>query len=472
MKNTFTCVICGKEYTSYKERSYCCSKECQSIYRESRKIPCKCDYCGKEMKILPSVYNISVNRGLKKHYCSKECANKGAITSKTVKCKNCGKEFTRFPSMIFENNYCSHQCYNDYKLKNTTAITKICPICNKEFTTYHSKQVCCSRECGGKLNQKRLTCTCANCGESFDRIISEVKKAKLHFCSDKCKNEYRSWDDSDIEILKKYYKKVSSYEISEVLLEGRHEPREVRRKAATLGLSENPFWTKEEEQILKDNYSKIPMDELRKLLPNRSLSAIIGKSNQYGLTSYFNINKFYTDEENKYLRDNYLTKTDKEIATYLNRTISAIQQRLCVLNLYRPFDPKQKTYKDLNAFVRARIYTWKNIFREKHNYTCAITGSRSNIIVHHCRSFNLLIEETVDVLNFQLKDRFQDYTEDELNEFVDTFMEIQDNYDACVCITEEIHKLFHKEYGYGNNTEEQWEEFVTNYHNGKYDNVA
>ena len=51
-------------------------------------------------------------------------------------------------------------------------------------------------------------------------------------------------------------------------------------------------------------------------------------------------------------------------------------------------------------------------------------------------------------------------------------MEIQDNYDACVCITEEIHKLFHKEYGYGNNTEEQWEEFVTNYHNGKYDNVA
>lgn len=65
MKNTFTCVICGKEYTSYKKRSYCCSKECQSIYRESRKIPCKCDYCGKEMKILPSVYNISVNRGRK-----------------------------------------------------------------------------------------------------------------------------------------------------------------------------------------------------------------------------------------------------------------------------------------------------------------------------------------------------------------------------------------------------------------------
>ena len=84
----------------------------------------------------------------------------------------------------------------------------------------------------------------------------------------------------------------------------------------------------------------------------------------------------------------------------------------------------------------------------------------------------MLIEETVDVLNFQLKDRFQDYTEDELNEFVDTFMEIQDNYDACVCITESIHKLFHKEYGYGDNTEEQWEEFVTNYRNGKYDNVA
>ena len=32
-----------------------------------------------------------------------------------------------------------------------------------------------------------------------------------------------------------------------------------------------------------------------------------------------------------------------------------------------------------------------------------------------------------------------------------------------VRITEEVHKAFHEEYGYGDNTPEQWEEFVSNY---------
>lgn len=471
MKHTFNCVVCGKEYTSYKERSYCCSKECQAIYRESQKIHCTCDYCGKDIWLVPSKYKSSLNRGQHKRYCSKECANKGAFTSQLVTCKNCGKEFYRQPSMIFKNNYCSPNCYNEYKLKHSKMYKKVCPVCNKNFETHHPNQVCCSIECGGVFNRKRRTCICENCGIEFEKILYDIDRANKHFCSNKCRYEYISWSEEDVNFLIENYKKITSKEISK-RLNYRHQPREVRRKAATLGLSESPYWTQEEEQILKDNYSNIPMSELQKLLPNRSLCSIIGKSNVYGLMSYFYLSRLYTDDENQYLKDNYLDKTDKELAEHLNRSATAIQQRLCVLNLYRPFDPTQKSYKDLNAFVRSRIYMWKNQFRERHNYTCAITGKRSNIIVHHCRSFNLLMEETVDILNFQIKNSFQDYTNEELEEFVDTFMDLQDSYDACVCITEDIHKLFHKEYGYGDNTEEQWEEFVTNYRNGKYDNVA
>lgn len=127
---------------------------------------------------------------------------------------------------------------------------------------------------------------------------------------------------------------------------------------------------------------------------------------------------------------------------------------------------------NINTYVRRRIEDWKNKYRESCNYTCAITGKRSNIIVHHIRSFNLLIKETIDTLDFQLKDDPNEYTQEELTEFVEVFMDIQNYYNAYVCITEDIHKLFHKEYGYGDNTEEQWEEFVTNYHNGKYNKIA
>ena len=56
--------------------------------------------------------------------------------------------------------------------------------------------------------------------------------------------------------------------------------------------------------------------------------------------------------------------------------------------------------------------------------------------------------------------------------FVDKFMELQDHYNAYVCITEDVHKLFHKIYGYGDNTVEQWDEYVTDYKNGKFKNIA
>jgi archaellum biogenesis protein FlaJ (TadC family) len=40
------------------------------------------------------------------------------------------------------------------------------------------------------------------------------------------------------------------------------------------------------------------------------------------------------------------------------------------------------------------------------------------------------------------------------------------------CLKEDIHKLFHKYYGYGNNTMEQWNEFVKKYNNNQYKLIA
>lgn len=42
-------------------------------------------------------------------------------------------------------------------------------------------------------------------------------------------------------------------------------------------------------------------------------------------------------------------------------------------------------------------------------------------------------------------------------------LELQESYGAYVCIAENVHKEFHKQYGYGDNTLEQWNEFVENY---------
>jgi hypothetical protein len=63
---------------------------------------------------------------------------------------------------------------------------------------------------------------------------------------------------------------------------------------------------------------------------------------------------------------------------------------------------------------------------------CEVTGETDNLVIHHLYSFNTHPELGNDLTNM-------------------------------VRITETVHKAFHKEYGYGNNTPQQWEEFVNNY---------
>ena len=68
----------------------------------------------------------------------------------------------------------------------------------------------------------------------------------------------------------------------------------------------------------------------------------------------------------------------------------------------------------------------------RDNYTCQITGIISNghnLVVHHLDGYNWCKERRVDVTNG-------------------------------IVIHEDIHKLFHHIYGYGNNTEFQFEEFL------------
>lgn len=67
----------------------------------------------------------------------------------------------------------------------------------------------------------------------------------------------------------------------------------------------------------------------------------------------------------------------------------------------------------------------------KTNPVCEITGKSNNLVIHHLNSFNTHPELGADPNNM-------------------------------VRITDDIHNEFHKIYNYGNNTREQWNEFVKN----------
>lgn len=464
-KKKYICKCCGKEYFSYKEKSNYCSHKCRI---EHNTFIHYCEYCGKEIRTIKSIHLKYISHEMKHLYCSKECTNKAHTTKITKTCEFCGKEFKITNCLADIQKYCSRTCYENARVK---ILEKICPICGKKFSTYHKNQIFCSKQCRGKSIQNRIICKCENCGKEFERIESEVIKNNHHYCSNQCRYDAIRWNVSDITILRNNYRKIKTKDIQK-LLSKNYSQEAIKNKARTLGLSRSRTWSKEEEKIIVDNYDSISLNKLLCLLPNRSLPSIMHKARQYNLLSNFYINHIYRSDEIEFLKNNYLSMSDSEIAKQLGRTESGVSQKLRHLQLYRPHEIKKDGYGNLNVFVRSSLAMWKEEVRKQYNYTCYLTGSKSNLIIHHCRSFNLLFEETIDILNFPEYDTFEEYTDKELLLFSTTFMDLQEYYNAYVCITGSIHKLFHKEYGYGDNTEEQWEEFVNRYRNGYYKNIA
>lgn len=373
-------------------------------------------------------------------------------------CKRCGKDFEDY----FETTkFCSRDCFDQYRKENSKYKNIICPICGTEFKQERKNHMFCSVACRIKATENKVDCICEHCGKPFTRKLSEVDKNKHHYCSVECKKKDMYWSEEDTQILKDNFG-ILSYKEMENIFSVPKTVEAIKRRAIYIGLTSPQFWTEEEVDILIHNYPYRPFKEVMALLPNRTQSSILGQARVQNIKSYYYSSRIYSDEENEYLKNNYLEKDNEELAYVLNRTVSGIAQRLLLLDLHRPTEINN--YKTLVAYVRQRIVPWRDSVRQKCNYICEVTGKRSNVIVHHIRGFNLLFNETIEILDFPVYEDITMYNQKQLDEFVETFLELQESYGQYICIREEVHKEFHGMYGYGNNTLEQWEDFINKYY--------
>ena len=465
----YICLNCNKEYISRKKNSKFCSIECKHQYNQ---INYNCDYCGKHIVVYRNKYEKLLSGDKKGIYCSKECADKAHTHRVTNICKNCGQEYEICRAFGDIQQFCSKDCLYEYKKIHSKERIVECKYCGKIFKTRHPNQKYCSYDCSGKAQRNRSICICDNCGKQFERIKSEVNKTKRHYCSKECKIEAMHWNEHDLNILRKYYNKIDIKDVQSILSKN-WSLKAIRAKSQILGLGKNRKWSNEEIELFKKVYPIKSLNDVLKLFPNRTETSLLHQGQILGITSKFYNDRTYTDEELQFYIDNYLTMSDQELFEKFHRhTPYGIHQKLYNLGYKRPYEIKKDGYTKLQEFVRSRLRMWSKEVREYYNYTCCLTGSRSNIVVHHCRGFSLLFDETIELLNFEIKDNFIEYTDEELITFTNKFLEIQEYYNAYVCITESVHKLFHKIYGYGDNTVEQWNEFVSDYKNNKYKNVA
>jgi hypothetical protein len=371
----------------------------------------------------------------------------------TKKCEYCNKTFEVAKS-IESKRFCSRKCYDTNRKEQAT---KVCPICKTSFVAQLKKQIYCSNKCKVESTKDRIGCLCNYCGVYFERIKSEVVKNSIHYCSNECRKKGMFWSVSDIIILKENYRVIPNVEIKK-LLSKKWSVSAISRKANALKLGVCREWSEDEVTILKEKYSSVPMSEVMKSLPKRSPSSILGKAKTLGLLSYFYLKNTYSSEEDEFLKENYLSMGSEELAKELNRTTLAIKQRLIKLKLKRPLEISN--YGSLQALIRQRLVPWRDNELKKNNYTCSLTGKYRNVVIHHCRGFNLLIQEVVELLDFPVHIDVGLYSQDEIDYFLNEFLQLQEFYGEYICISEDVHKLFHTKYGYGNNTIEQWNEFV------------
>ena len=150
----------------------------------------KCKNCGKEFSTYPSTHKI---------FCSKKCFYEWQRKKRIiVTCDNCNQSFETWSFKLKQNhNFCSISCRDEFKKKHPInpkkRIKLICNYCDKEFETIPSMKETkkfCSKECYTKWQDNKIEKICKNCGKIF-RIRQGLKDAE--FCSWECKTDYNQY---------------------------------------------------------------------------------------------------------------------------------------------------------------------------------------------------------------------------------------------------------------------------------------
>lgn len=122
----------------------------------------------------------------------------------------------------------------------------------------------------------------------------------------------------------------------------------------------------------------------------------------------------------------------------------------------------------IGKHLRKYIKPWK-IYSMKHSdYKSILSGKQFKHIHHVNKNFSEILELTFEIANIEVKEIIAEYTSEELEKLEKICLMLHYLFGPGVCLTDEEHKLFHKIYGYGNNTKEQFEEFKHRFQNGEF----
>lgn len=114
--------------------------------------------------------------------------------------------------------------------------------------------------------------------------------------------------------------------------------------------------------------------------------------------------------------------------------------------------------------LRKSIKEWKKNVLYSFNYKCPITELNKDLVIHHLYAFSNIVKDSCEHLNLPLLNKINDYNDGEYNLLEQEVIK-RHNLNNGIVLNRDIHNKFHSIYGKGNNTPEQFNEFLKNNYN-------
>lgn len=236
-------------------------------------------------------------------------------------------------------------------------------------------------------------------------------------------------------------------------------------KGENYALSTAYIWNDEEVEIIKNNYTDMTNNEIKdKYFPHLTIEQIMDKAHNMNL---------HKSEETKLkaIRDSQTDEWKNKISEIRIKNGKSKGENNPMYGSAR-FGSLNPNYKggisNLENELRRNINQWKLDSMKECNFKCIFTGEKFDHI-HHLYSFDNIVKDTLEELKFPIYENISRYTDIEIKQIINKCIEIHYRYPFGKCMKEEYHKLFHKYYGYGSNTPNQFDEFMIRFFNGEFD---
>lgn len=135
----------------------------------------------------------------------------------------------------------------------------------------------------------------------------------------------------------------------------------------------------------------------------------------------------------------------------------------CHKKLIFELDEEMKVYQ----YFRRKLSKWVLNIKDIYNNKCAVSNEEENLAVHHLNAFSMILNKVVKKYADNITDTssITIIKDQETLDAIEKDLLEEHTNQSGILISSEIHNRFHSIYGKGNNTAEQFDEFLRHFYN-------